>query len=93
MAHQGRWVCHCEALQFGVHEKPLLFGERTNGDTRSRHTYRICLPSTADEDDVAIPQRGVIHFLKKHNNTEIRRIPSFIETKKGGSALLLFSIV
>ena len=42
-------------LTSGVPEKPLLFGERTNGDARSRHTYRICLPSTADEDDVAIP--------------------------------------
>ena len=38
----------------GVPEKPLLFGERTNGGARSRHTNRICLPSTADEDDVAI---------------------------------------
>ena len=37
-------------------------GERTNGDTRSRHTYRICLPSTADEDDVAIPQRLAWRF-------------------------------
>jgi len=40
--------------QFGVLEKPLLFGERTNGDTRSRRTYRMRLPSVADEDDVAI---------------------------------------
>ena len=42
----------------GVPETPLRFGERTNGDARSRRTNRIRLPSTADEDDAAIPQRG-----------------------------------
>ena len=40
-------------------------GERTNGDTRSMYTNRICLPSTADEDDVAVPQiERVIARLK-----------------------------
>ena len=45
--------CHCEEQIRGP-KKLLLFGERTNGGTRSRHTYRICLPSIANEDDVAI---------------------------------------
>ncbi len=41
------------ALRRGPRHAPRG-GERTNGEMRSRHTNRICLPSTADEDDVAI---------------------------------------
>ena len=35
----------------GAPKKPLLFGERTNRHTRSRHTNRICLPSSASDDE------------------------------------------
>lgn len=56
--------CRMRASLSGVLEKPLLFGERMNGDigdTRSRHTYRKCLPRRTDEDAVAISTK----FKKK----------------------------
>jgi len=38
-------------------------GERTNGDARSRHTNRICLPSTADEDEWQSHKKGLRLYL------------------------------
>ena len=48
-------LCHCEGFQRGPRHA-LRVGERRSRHTRSRHTNRICLPSTARDDDVAIPQ-------------------------------------
>ena len=46
------YAVEADLMIFGVPEKPLLFGERRSRDTRTRHTYRICLPSTANDDEV-----------------------------------------
>ena len=40
-------------------------GERTNGDARSRHTNRICLPSTADEDEGETKQEALIRECRE----------------------------
>ncbi len=39
----------------------LRVGERTNGDTRSRRTYRIRLPSSADEDEKRVIRMSEIY--------------------------------
>ncbi len=40
-------------------------GERTNGGARSRHTNRICLPSTADEDEGETKQEALIRECRE----------------------------
>ncbi|MBR0303266.1 MAG: hypothetical protein IJQ80_05405, partial [Clostridia bacterium] len=46
---------HCEAFFIGVPNALLRGGERRSRHMRSRCTYRIRLPSTASDDDAAIP--------------------------------------
>ncbi|MBQ4238983.1 MAG: NUDIX domain-containing protein, partial [Ruminococcus sp.] len=46
-------------------------GERTNGDARSRHTNRICLPSTADEDEGETKQEALIRESREELGVNI----------------------
>ena len=59
-----------EKIQRGPRHAPRG-GERTNGDARSRHTDRICLPSTADEDEGETKQEALIRECKEELDVTI----------------------
>ena len=44
----------------GAPNAPLRVGERRRRKTRSRHTYRICLPSTARDDVTTTRLCGIL---------------------------------
>ena len=54
----------------------LRVGERTNGDTRSRRTYRIRLPSSADEDEKRVIRMSEIYT--RQGTPEERRKARFL---------------
>ena len=64
--------------QKGEPRKVPLFGERRSRDARTRHTNRICLPSTANDDAVSgwigIPS-GLVNSLSQstHLSPMLRR--------------------
>ena len=62
-------------------------GERTNGDARSRHNNRICLPSTADEDEVSVmmPSCGMYSEARSMRMTEVLKSMSFHSSPQSSS--------